>query len=166
MSEAAPIHCYQYVNRPYAAVSRILVSDPVGLFQRATVAASGRAESLVARLEMRIAGFEIGKNVRIEVTHVNTEARPPRALVLPATSLELKWHAATNEALFPSMQAELLAYPLSADETQLALHCHYAPPGGLLGSAADALLGHRIAEASVHRFLEDIVACLRALAAA
>jgi len=81
-------------------------------------------------------------------------------MVLPAIALAFTWHAATDARSFPSMRAELTAYPLSDDETALDLHGWYAPPGGLLGSAADALVGHRLAEASVRRFLDDVVRCL------
>jgi hypothetical protein len=54
------------------------------------------------------------------------------------------------------MRASLLAYPLGPNETQLELRGHYEPPGGVIGSAADWLVGHRIAEASVHRFLDEV----------
>lgn len=156
MAEAREIRCYQYVNRPYAKVSELLAGDPVGLFQRATTAAAERAESLVANLKVSIAGLEVGKDVRIEVTRVDPKAHSPGALVSPATAVELRWRAATNAAFFPSMRAELVAYPLSGEETQLDLRGWYEPPGGLLGTAADALVGHRVAEASIHRFLDDV----------
>ncbi len=72
----------------------------------------------------------------------------------------LEWEAETTSALFPAMRASLLAYPLSATGTPLDLRGTYEPPGGLLGSAADILVGHRIAEASVHRFLDEVASRL------
>jgi hypothetical protein len=59
------------------------------------------------------------------------------------------------------MRAELSVYPLTATETQLDFAGRYEPPLGALGSAMDAMVGHRIAEASVHRFLQDVAAYLR-----
>jgi hypothetical protein len=73
----------------------------------------------------------------------------------------LEWEAAKMPRLFPFMKAELAIYPLTATETQLDLSGHYEPPLGLLGDAMNAIAGHRIAEASVHRFLTDVAAYLR-----
>jgi hypothetical protein len=55
------------------------------------------------------------------------------------------------------MHLELSAWPLSSTETQLEITGEYRPPLGMVGQAMDAALGHRIAEASVHSFLEDVV---------
>ena len=59
------------------------------------------------------------------------------------------------------MQAELSIYPLTASETQLDFRGQYEPPLGVLGSAIDAAVGHRIAEAAVHRFVGDVADYLR-----
>ena len=59
------------------------------------------------------------------------------------------------------MKAELSFWPLTATETQLELTGAYEPPLGALGKAVDAAIGHRIAEATVHRFLDDLVEQLR-----
>jgi hypothetical protein len=60
------------------------------------------------------------------------------------------------------MHAELAIYPLTATETQLELRGHYEPPLGALGAAVNALVGHRIADLSVHRFLSEVAGHLRA----
>jgi len=153
MSEAHAIHCYEYVNRPYAEVAPALVHDAVGLFERATTSATGRARALVATLKVQIAGLEVGKDVVVHVTRVDRHARAPGGIAPEATELALEWRAETGAALFPAMRATLTVYPLSADETQLDLRGSYDPPGGVLGDLADRMLGHRIAEASVHTFL-------------
>ncbi len=77
-----------------------------------------------------------------------------------ATVIQLRWKAARAAAIFPSMEAQLSIYPLSKDETQLELHGIYRPPLGALDTVVDALVGHRIAEASVHRFVVDIAQLL------
>ena len=63
--------------------------------------------------------------------------------------------------LFPLMTAVLAVYPLTATETQLDFSGQYDPPLGAVGDAVDALIGHRIAEASVHRFVTDVARYLR-----
>ena len=162
MSASREIRCYEYVNRPYEAVKGLLERDPAALLQRATHAASERASSLSTQLHVKVAGLEIGKDVDVHVVKVDSTGHAPASLTQPATTIELTWRASTADALFPAMRAELVAHPLSAGETQLELRGHYTPPGSVLGTAADALLGHRIAEASIHRLLEDLVARLSA----
>lgn len=154
------LHCYEYVNRPFDSISTALAVDAVGVFQRATQAAAGRAETIVSNLKVSIAGLEIGTNVVIRVVDVSRNVEAPGHLAPTAMRLRLAWQAETNRGLFPAMQATLYVYPLSATETQLDLRGTYEPPGGLLGDAADRLVGHRIAEASVHRFLEEVASWL------
>jgi hypothetical protein len=156
MSETHAIHCYEYVNRPYGAVSEALVKDAVGLFERATTSATGRAHSLVSTLKVRIAGFEVGKKVVVEVKRVDRHAHAPGHMAPEATQLQIDWRAETATALFPAMHATLTIYPLGPNETQLDLQGTYDPPGGAFGDVADRLLGHRIADASVHTFLESL----------
>ncbi len=67
----------------------------------------------------------------------------------------------TSARLFPLMKAELTIYPLTATETQLDFLGLYEPPFGAVGKAMNAVVGHRIAEVSVHRFISDVAAYLR-----
>jgi hypothetical protein len=59
------------------------------------------------------------------------------------------------------MLADLSVWPLSPSETQLEIEGDYRPPLGPLGGAFDAAVGHRIAQASVHKLLEDLIEQLR-----
>jgi hypothetical protein len=71
------------------------------------------------------------------------------------------WQAAKHPDLFPTMEATLDVYALAPDETQVDFHGRYRPPLGVVGSAVDAMIGYRIAQATVHRFVEEIVERLR-----
>jgi hypothetical protein len=150
------LHCYEYVNRPFARVRDALAGSAVALFERATQSASGRAEALATTLKAKVAGLEVGKRVVIRVTGGSLHDGAPGGIASDALRLDLEWQAETQSALFPSMKASLLVYPLSAEETQLDLRGSYTPPGSVLGTAVDKLVGHRIAEASVHRFLDEV----------
>jgi hypothetical protein len=150
----------QSVNRPYARVKQILAKDALGLFQRATATAAAHAELLDATMKATVAGRQVEKSVRVEVTSMDHSGRPPSAMALPGFALALTWRATSASSLFPSMRAELTVYQLSHGETQLDLHGWYTPPGGVIGAVADAIVGHRIAEASVHHFLDDVVRSL------
>ena len=59
------------------------------------------------------------------------------------------------------MRGELAIYPLTGRETQIDFSGTYEPPMGWLGSAVDAVVGHRIAEASVDRFVKQVAEYLR-----
>lgn len=156
---AHELRCYEYVNRPYAVVRDALCSDLSGILARATNSASHRADRLAASLRVEVGAVEIAANVAIEL--VGTAEEPTAAPGGgPSTVIRLRWKAVRAAAVFPEMDAELAIYPLSKDETQLDLRGTYEPPLGPLGSMLDAVVGHRIAEASVHRFLAEIAALL------
>jgi hypothetical protein len=159
MSQSREIRCYDYVNHPYERVRDALVVDPVAVFHAATQAASARAHSVAVALRVELGGVEIAKEVNVSVDRVTEE--PGKARSPAQTRLDLQWQAAKSPRLFPFMRAELMLYRLTATETQLDLLGHYEPPLGPLGRAIDTLVGHRIAEASVHRFLADVAEHLR-----
>jgi hypothetical protein len=157
MSKGPSVRCHDYVNRPYPRVREALVADAERIFQRATRAASARADDGGAALRVRIGALEVTAEIAIRV--VGVEER--EAYGRPATVLRLAWQAARSPGLFPVMEAELKCFALSGGETQLELEGAYTPPLGALGEALDRVAGHRIAEASVHRFIDEVASCLR-----
>jgi hypothetical protein len=159
MSQPRKVRCYQYVNRPYAAVRELLAQRGTAVFQRATASASSRAGEVGATLHAGVGAVEVGVDVRIHV-HAVSEDEGVAGLT-PVLHVKLGWEAARAAALFPVMKADLSIWPITATETQLEIEGTYRPPLGMVGNAGDAVLGHRIAEASVHRFLDDIVEQLR-----
>lgn len=158
MGEPRMVGCYQTVNRAYEDVSMLLRREPLDLLQRATTTASARARSLATSLRVELAGLEVSVDVRLYVRGIRDGEKI--AGVLPALRIELTWEAIHNRALFPSMLAEILVWPPSARETQIEIHGVYWTPMGPIGTALDAAVGHRIAEAAVYRFLSDVVAQL------
>ena len=159
MSKGREIHCYDYVNHPYEQVRGAMSKDPRAVFQSATKAAATRAQSIASELRIDIGGIGIEADIRVSVKKI--EVRPRAAMSRPATRLQLEWQAARTPRLFPLMKADLSIYPLTGTETQLDFKGLYEPPLGLLGKAVNAIVGHRIAEASVHRFISDVAQYLR-----
>jgi hypothetical protein len=147
------------VNHPYERVREALARDALTVFQSATKAAASRAQSIAAELHVDLGVVGIKTDVRIAVKHVTEKAA--HGMSPPATRLRLEWEAATMPRLFPLMKAELAIYPLTATETQLDFSGRYEPPFGAAGEALNAVVGHRIAEVSVHRFIGDVAAYLR-----
>ena len=157
MSKKHAIRCYDYVNHPYDKVCELLISDSGKVFQEATTAAESRAGNVAAGLHVNIAGLEIGKAININVYGLE-QVENNRAV---RSALLLEWEAAEQPGLFPVMKGELAFYPISAMETQLDFQGDYEPPLGILGKAIDAMVGHRIAEASVHHFISEVAAWMR-----
>lgn len=159
MTKEPEIRCYDYVNHPYERVRDALRQDALAVFQSATKAAASRAQSIAAELHVDFGGVGVKTDIRISVKSV--EEKLPDAISTPVTKLLLEWEAATMPGLFPFMRAELSIYPLTSTETQLDLWGLYEPPFGTVGKAMNAIVGHRIAEVSVHRFITDVAGYLR-----
>lgn len=159
MTKSREIRCFDYVNHPYALVRDALVANTLEIFRSATRAAASRAQGVASQLRVEIGGIELGTDVEISVRQI--EERPNEATSTPRTCLQLEWEAAKRPHLFPLMHAELAIYPLTPSETQLDLSGRYEPPLGVLGSAVDSIVGHRVAEACVHQFVTDVAAYLR-----
>ncbi len=160
MSTGQKIRSYDYVNQPFEKVRDALCRDPLVVFQAATKTAAARANSLAAELHIDLAGITLGVDIKISVKE--TVNRPAAGKGGPSTVIHLEWEAANRQHLFPFMKAELAIYPLTGTETQLDFAGVYEPPLGVLGSAANAVVGHRLAESSVHRFISDVAQHLRA----
>ena len=160
MADRRTIRAYDYVNQPYEPVRDAIREGALSIFQRATKVAEERSEGLVSSLSVNLAGVEVSKDIEITIRGVNEEKTSGGELSR-VTHVDLEWHAAENPGLFPAMEADLKIYPLSHTETQIELVGTYDPPMGVLGSALDAMVGHRIAEASVHRFVRAVVERLR-----
>lgn len=157
MSKAHQLRCYDYVNHGYEAVRDALLRDALGIFERATTSAAGRADSLGPELRARVGSFSVGVPISVRISDTSETT----SYGMPATRLVLEWHAAQRAGLFPTMRATLECYALSPRETQLDFQGTYDPPLGLLGDAGDALVARRIAEASVLRFVQEVARYLR-----
>lgn len=159
MSKGQQIRCYDYVNHPYQRVCDALSADALAVFQSATKAAASRARSVASELRVDIGGISVEADITIAVKNIQEQA--PQAASSAVTRLQLEWKAAAMPGLFPLMKAELSVYPLTATETQLDFSGLYEPPLGVLGKAVNAVVGHRIAEVSVHRFVSEVAEYLR-----
>lgn len=154
------IRCYDYVNHPYERVRDALKQNALVVFQSATKTAATRAQSVAAELRVDFAGIGVKTDIKIDVKSV-AEKKAAGSASIPTTKLTLQWEAARMPRLFPLMRGELFVYPLTATETQLDFSGVYKPPFGTVGKTMNAIIGHRIAEVSVHRFVSDVAGYLR-----
>lgn len=158
MSKGLEIRCYDYVNHPYERVRDALKQNALTVFQSVTKAAASRAHSVAAELHVDFGGIGLKTDININVQSVDEKVA---AGSTPATRLLLEWEAATMPRLFPLMKGELSIYPLTSTETQLDFSGEYEPPFGAVGKTMNAIVLHRMAEASVHRFISDVAGYLR-----
>lgn len=159
MSTGREIRSYDYVNHPYERVRKALTQNALTVFQSATKAAASRAQSVAAELHVDFGGVGVKTDIKILVKGIEEKVSDSSSTA--ATRLLLEWEAATMPRLFPLMKAELSVYPLTSTETQLDFSGVYKPPFGAVGKTMNAIVGHRIAEVSVHRFVSDVAAYLR-----
>ena len=159
MTKGREIRCFDYVNHPYAQVRDALATNALQVFRSATQAAASRAHSVASQLRVDIGGIDVSADIEISVREI--KEHPADATSSPRTCLQLEWEAAKRPHLFPFMRAELAIYPLTAIETQLDFSGCYEPPLGVLGSAMDSIVGYRVAQVSVHRFVTDVASFLR-----
>lgn len=159
MSQGRQIRAYDYVNHGYGSVRDALAADPVDVFRNATKAAASRVESVAAELHVNIAGIDVGTEIAVTVGKI--EEAQGKTELSRVTKITLEWQAANRPRLFPLMSAELSIYPLTATETQLDFLGNYEPPLGVFGDAVNTVVLHKVAEASVHRFVTDVARYLR-----
>lgn len=67
----------------------------------------------------------------------------------------ITWRSATAPGVFPVFDGDLELIGLQGELCQLSLIGTYRPPLSVAGGAGDALLGHRVAEACIRRFVLD-----------
>jgi hypothetical protein len=149
------LYYFDYVSRKASDIVAIIDSRALEVFQRATDTAVDKTELFRSRLRVEFLGFEIGRDVRIELGKPRDSGY--------ATYIPIRWHAKEQAGLFPSMDAELEITPLADEQplAQIGLLGRYRPPAGLLGAVGDATLMHRVAEASVRHFVTDLAVRLR-----
>jgi len=159
MDKGREIRCYDYVNHPYERVRDALKQDALKVFQSATKTAASRAQSVAAELHVDFGGVGVTTDIRIALKSI--EDKSADTVSMPSTRLLLEWEAATMPRFFPLMKGDLSLYPLTSTETQLDFSGVYEPPFGAVGKTMNAVVGHRIAEVSVHRFVSDVAGYLR-----
>jgi hypothetical protein len=111
------------------------------------------AESRGGRLLADV-GFALGEDRRVAKEVEVRIGAPYRSG--SKTSVPLTWTATGPQYLFPSMEADLDVAALGPSRTQLSISARYRPPLGPVGRALDRAILHRVAEATVKDFLDQV----------
>jgi len=146
------VRSFLEIPAPYTAVQEALLDD-VGSWL------PGLADSAGASGEARMADVGFGHAVRVDrkvLVEVGMPVRGDGRTLVP-----LRWKSESSEALFPALDGELELAPVGPGTTQVSMTARYTPPFGLLGRVADRALLHRVAEASVKDFVDNVAAVIR-----
>ncbi|MFB3739835.1 MAG: hypothetical protein ACE14W_12845 [Candidatus Velamenicoccus archaeovorus] len=140
---------YVDLSVPFGAAEALLLDDPGSWVPGIAEGAEARGERLLAEV-----GFPVTGDRRVAKAVEITLGEPYR---LPAkTMLPLTWKATGPEGLFPALEADLELAAMGPERTQLSLSGRYVPPLGLLGRALDRAMLHRVAEATVKDFVDQV----------
>ncbi len=143
------------VDRPLEVVIGLLESDARSVLSSATETATEAANDVVIHLEGAWRWFDVDETVTAELGELEKTRSSAR--------LPVGWKADKNKRLLPSLDGHLGVYSLSAKHSELSYTATYAPPLGLFGGVEDFVLGRRILEAVLGRFLAEIVHHIEAL---
>ncbi len=142
------LRSFVMVARPSAEVETEIVAGAGKWLPDMAKEANGDGETLLSELGFQVANRRIARRIEVEIG----AARAGAGL----TFMPIRWHAATDASLFPTLEGELEIAPVGSRRTQLGLSANYSPPLGLVGKIADRALFHRVAEMTIKDFLERI----------
>jgi hypothetical protein len=146
------VRYYVEIPLPPHEVEVALVGAPADWLSALAGAADQRGGGLLGEVGVGPLGPRLGRRVTVSV---GAPARLPSKTMLPFT-----WRPTSGNGLLPDLDGDIELGALGPGRTQLALSARYQPPLGGLGRAADRVLLHRVAEATVKDFLDRVAAAL------
>jgi hypothetical protein len=139
------VRYYLELPLPAGQVERTLVQAPAGWLSAIAATAQERGRGLLSELGVEGPGGRGGRPGGL---------RLGEPVHLPSvTSLPLAWEPA---GLLAGLDAVLELGALGPARTQLAISARYQPPEDPAGQPADRFLAHRVAEATLKDFLDQL----------
>jgi hypothetical protein len=124
----------------------------------ASAEAFGEWSKSLARVGPRGAGCGMSRLVEVRFRELVTKGN--------SAVLIVRWEAVgTSGGLFPVLDADITLTPYGPAATLLALSGAYRPPLGALGAALDRVVLHRVAEATIQGFVNQLGEAVVKLAA-
>jgi hypothetical protein len=154
MSRAVFVEEVALIDCPFEDVARRLESQLSELLAAAAdeTAAAGKTRDLDGGLVLKVAPASWPEALAKTVVVRTGPVRRQTSSLLAA----LSWEPANAASLFPRLDADIEVAPCGTSETSLTLRGRYEPPAGPLGRQIDKLVLHRVAEATVRAFLENV----------
>jgi hypothetical protein len=151
------IRYYLDLPMPYGDVEAALLAQPEAWVPGLARDAEDRGEHLLVEV-----GFALDHEHRLD-KRVEIELGEPYRIP-SKTLLPMSWRATGVEQLFPPLDADIEVAALGPHRTQVSISARYRPPMGAVGRALDRTLLHRVAEATIKDFLDQVGDALQARA--
>jgi hypothetical protein len=142
---------------PLQEAEHALLHSPEGWVPGLARDAQVRGETLLADVGFESGGRRVSRQV--EVT-LGQPLRFPSRTVLP-----IAWQPVDHQSLFPALDADLEVAGLGPSLSQISISARYEPPLGVIGRAIDRALMHRVAEATLKDFVDQVGSALTSLLA-
>lgn len=139
-------------NVGFETAADLLAIDAVVVLRLATDAAVAETNDIVLNLVSKWAWFDVHEPVRADVGELSRTRY--EVLVL------LSWVADRRRRLLPAVTGHLSVTAISSRHTEVGFVGDYSPPTGLLPSVDERVLGRRVVDAAIGRFLDKVVAHL------
>lgn len=142
------VYYYTHLEQQFADLTGLLAGDP--------------GTWLPAPAEPVEGGWRVAVHADGALPRRLGAGHPTQVSVGPVTATDSKllrsitWRSATKERLVPGLEGDLELMSLEGYGCQLSLMGSYRPPMSVIGEAGDRLVGHRVAEACVRRFVLDL----------
>ena len=105
-------------------------------------------DRVTARLELASAGGRVGRRVEVHLGQVQ--------LFGYGLSVRLDWQDARRPSFYPRLEGHLRAERGEEGRCRLRFDAGYTPPAGAFGGSADRAVLHRVAEATVNGFFDNV----------
>jgi hypothetical protein len=142
------LRSYVVVARPFEEVGAQMAKGAANWLPDMANDANEGGEKLLSELGFDLGKRRVGRPIKVEIGAPKASA----GLIF----LPIRWRAAAEAGLFPTLEGDLELAAIGNARTQLGLSANYEPPLGMLGKIADRALFHRVAELTVKDFLERI----------
>ncbi len=145
------VYYYTHIEQPFTASAALLGRDP-GRW----LPAPARAMADAVTPEWVVTLHAEGAMPQPLADHPALVRLGPASQTSTTLLRSIAWRSASAQLLTPVLEADLSLTSLDGYGCQLSLMGSYRPPLAVAGAAGDRLLGHRVAEACVRRFVLEL----------
>lgn len=146
------VHLYSAVHRRFAQVAKVLSERTIpALAATREVSIPAFHEGDIA-LDVEVAGIHVGKQAHIEVGDYTDVPG-----LIPMGRLHLRWVPADGSSLVPEIHSAVEVEAIDEVRTMVSLLAWYDPPFGRLGRLVDRAAMHRVADAVMRHYFDELI---------
>jgi len=160
MSHPEYVYLHSIVGRPFDEVRSLLRDRSISLLEAPRDLPMSWLHEGTGELAVDLAGIHFATSVRMVLSDYFDVGGH-----LPAGRMDLRFTPTGYGPLAPELAAELEIQAVEERSTLITLLGDYRPPYGAVGTVADRLLMHRVAEAGLRRFFASLLKELRSVPA-